>query len=172
MMKRIVKIGFLIAILIAPTFASAITENEYKELRTWTLGSSGTPSARWGDKDCKVWGAIYKDCKHPGVDYGTGGKYDLIYSAGSGVVTGTGGSTGKVCVYNKSRDTTLCYLHLSSIKVNTGWSVDKGTVIGNVGKTGAAAIHLHFEARKGNRSSAASSYSDSINPYNAAKSTR
>lgn len=171
-MKRLKQIVFFIAIAIPPTLAGAITDNEYKELRTWTLGPGGPPSARWGDVNCSVWSGIYPDCKHPGVDYGTGGKAIDINSVGDGTVTGTGGPTGKVCIYNSKRDKTLCYLHLSTISVKTGDSVKKGKKIGKSGSKGVSAVHLHFEARSGKKSSAAAKYSDSINPYDAAKSVR
>jgi len=171
-MKHIKQIGFLIAMAIIPTFAGATSDNDYKTLRTWTLGSSGLPSARYGDVNCSVWKNIYPDCKHTGVDYGTSGQYINVYSVGDGIVTGTGGSTGRVCIYNSKRGKTLCYLHLSTISVRNGDSVKKGNKIGKTGKTGASAVHLHFEARSGNKSSAAAKYSDTINPYDAAKSVR
>jgi murein DD-endopeptidase MepM/ murein hydrolase activator NlpD len=170
---RRVSYALAVAMAIFPALAAAISNSEYNELRNWTLGSKGSLSARWGDVNCSVWGQIYRaDCKHPGVDYGTLGKAIDIKSVGGGVVTGTG--NGKVCIYNSKRNKTLCYLHLSSIKVSNGKPVGKGDVIGKTGNTACpgCAVHLHFEARNGNKSSAASKYSDSTNPYDAAKSMR
>lgn len=154
------------------TAAVGITTEEYKVLRTWTLGSSGSPSATYGQVDCGIWGKTYTDCKHPGVDYSTGGKAINVYAVGDGVVTGVGGDTGKVCYYHKTTDKTFCALHLSKINVVVGNTVTKSTVIGQTGKVGANSVHLHFEARTGKRTAAAPNFAGSVDPYAAAKAVR
>ena len=41
------------------------------------------------------------------------------------------------------------YMHLSDVKVNKGDKVEKGQVIGIMGRTGSATgIHLHFQVEK------------------------
>ena len=156
---------------ITPSVGAAPSDAQYKELRTWTLGSSGLPSGRYGDVNCAWWKGLYPNCKHPGVDYPTSSSI-AVKAVGSGVVTGTGGTTGKVCIYHSKKDLTLCYLHMKNIKVKAGDSPKKGATIGYTSNVGASNVHLHFEARKGRKSSATLSYSDSLDPYNAARSVR
>lgn len=173
MMSRLVKMFLVAALAVVASSPMAATNNEYKTLRLWALGESGLPSARWGDIDCGVWKKdVLAKCKHTGVDYGTGQKEIKVYSVGSGTVTGVGGATGKVCIYNKKRDVTLCYLHLSQISVKTNDTVKLGQKIGLTGKVGASAIHLHLEARSGSRASAAADYANTIDPYTNAKALR
>jgi murein DD-endopeptidase MepM/ murein hydrolase activator NlpD len=149
---------------------AAISDNEYEKLRLWTLGYKGVPSAKWGDVNCSVWGEIYPDCKHTGVDYGTSGKQVDIKSVCYGKVIYTGGALGRVNIYNKTTDTTFIYMHLSEIYVENQDIVTADTVIGKTGRTAPSQmpIHLHFEARKGKQTYAAARYSDTINPYQAA----
>jgi hypothetical protein len=173
MVKIIKTISFAIFLIIFFNDAFSITDTEYKELRIWTLGLSGLPTARWGDVDCNVWRGIYADCKHPGVDYGTNKKNVEIYSVGEGVVTSTGGSLGKVCIYDNAIKKTFCYLHLSEIIVKENQSIKRGQTIGRTGDVGVkkGQIHLHFEVLDGNKKSAAQNYSYSVNPYLNARSS-
>lgn len=163
----------LVLIAIWFTVPADLAFADSNQLRAWVLGSAGSPSANWGEKDCKVWGQIYKDCKHPGVDYGTGGKKVKVYSVCDGQVVAIGGNLGKVCIYNPKSSDTFIYLHLSSIAVKNG-KVAKGQVIGLTGNTAPwkIPVHLHFEARRGKQTNAAASYSGTINPYQAASQAR
>jgi Tol biopolymer transport system component len=148
--------------------------DEYETLRYWLLQDKGYLTAKWGEEDCKYWGSLGTpcpncgDCKHPGVDYGTNGVYENVYAVASGEIVGkNGGPTGKICIYNRPTKVTFCYLHFLSFEVTSG-EVQQGELIGKTGKTGVNSIHLHFEARAGEKVSAACCYNDTINPIEAA----
>ncbi|MFA5247741.1 MAG: M23 family metallopeptidase [Patescibacteria group bacterium] len=55
--------------------------------------------------------------------------------------------------------------HLSSISVQAGWWVEKGTVLGYVGSTGnSTGAHIHFEIRRGSYAGYGGIYGDSFPP--------
>lgn len=105
---------------------------------------------------------------HYGIDVVSGvvGQRD-IYASGVGTVVlcgcdGLNGNESKGCgnviviIYkdcvdrktNKSIDLAVTYMHLASIKVKKGQTVNRTTVIGVEGTTGACSsgVHLHFQA--------------------------
>lgn len=85
---------------------------------------------------------------HNGVDYGTKAKNHPQYALEEGVVVGCGtDSTGAKYVY--VRYDRLGYiglhLHLDSISVKKGQSVNAESIVGTTGKTGrTTGIHLHY----------------------------
>lgn len=95
---------------------------------------------------------------HTGVDLsGPNGIRIKASSAGKVIYTGWYGGYGKVVIidhgemqsgsYKGQRFSTL-YAHLSSINVNNGDTVGKGSVVGYEGTTGySTGPHLHFEVR-------------------------
>ena len=73
-----------------------------------------------------------------------------IYAAASGIVefAGTKGSFGKLVIINHGNGVKTYYAHCNSLKVSTGQTVEAGTNIATVGRTGTATgYHLHFEIR-------------------------
>jgi Tol biopolymer transport system component len=147
--------------------------DEYEMLRYWLLQDKGHLTAKWGEEDCNLWGSLggscpnCGDCKHTGVDYGTNGVNEKVYSVASGSIVSVNEDIGQICTYNEPQDVTFCYLHLSTFTKTNG-KVIQGGLIGKTGMRGADAIHLHFEARAGKRAFAACCYSDTINPIEAA----
>jgi murein DD-endopeptidase MepM/ murein hydrolase activator NlpD len=86
---------------------------------------------------------------HTGVDI-AGRNRSPIKAANGGKVIYAGwyGGYGKVVIIDHGKSITTLYAHLSSINVNKGQKVSKGTVIGKEGSTGySTGPHLHFEVR-------------------------
>lgn len=91
--------------------------------------------------------------QHKGLDQGVGGSIGTLslYAPISGVVTATGGSTGKICIYNADLGATFIFLHCTNIAVAPGDDVVRGTYVGRAGSTGASAAHVHSELRAGHK---------------------
>lgn len=73
-----------------------------------------------------------------------------IYAAAAGTVefSGTSGKLGKLVIINHGNGVKTYYAHCNSLKVSAGQTVEAGTNISTVGKTGTATgYHLHFEVR-------------------------
>ena len=85
---------------------------------------------------------------HYGTDYGTDGKKLAQYAIENGSVISCGkASDGANYVWIKYPriNKKMLHYHLDSIKVKSGQSVKRGTLIGYTGKTGkATGIHLHL----------------------------
>lgn len=78
------------------------------------------------------------------------------YAAGDGVVvtatkgTGSAWSLGNYVVIRHENNIYTQYAHLDVISVKAGQNVQKGQVVGGIGKTGhATGVHLHFAAFNG-----------------------
>nr|WP_106782019.1 M23 family metallopeptidase [Lysinibacillus timonensis] len=87
---------------------------------------------------------------HRGIDIAGPSSYD-IKAADNGVVTAAGwdGTYGNRIIINHNNGYETLYAHLSSIEVNVGQVVPKGSVIGIMGSTGnSTGTHLHFEIHK------------------------
>ncbi len=91
---------------------------------------------------------------HSGVDfansYGT-----RINSTGSGRVTFSGwrAGYGYTVIINHGYGYTTMYCHLASINVRAGETVERGTMIGRMGRSGrATGVHLHYEITYNGRS--------------------
>ena len=102
---------------------------------------SGTVSSGFGKRS---------NGHHAGIDIlGTAGTEVRAASAGIAEYAANGmrGYGNTVILYHGDGITTL-YGHLASIRVHSGDTVEAGTVIGTIGRTGnATANHLHFELR-------------------------
>lgn len=107
---------------------------------------SGTITSRFGYRSSP--GGI-GSTNHKGLDIAAG--YGTpIYAAAAGTVefAGTKGELGKLVIINHGNGIKTYYGHCSSLKVSSGQTVEAGTNIAAVGKTGAATgYHLHFEIR-------------------------
>src|SRR5690606_37938690 len=86
---------------------------------------------------------------HAGIDFRapTGTK---IKSAGQGTVVNAGwnGGYGRMVEIDHGNGLTTRYAHLSRIHVKEGQTVEKDSVVGEVGTTGrSTGPHLHYEVR-------------------------
>lgn len=107
---------------------------------------SGTITSRFGYRSSP--GGI-GSTNHKGLDIAAGCGTP-IYAAAAGTVefAGTKGELGKLVIINHGNGIKTYYGHCSSLKVSSGQTVEAGTNIAAVGKTGAATgYHLHFEIR-------------------------
>lgn len=90
---------------------------------------------------------------HNGVDLGapTG---TAVFACKGGVVSFAGADKvlGNYVMISHAGNVQSLYAHLSKIRVQAGKTVQTGTIIGEVGATGAATgPHLHFEVRVGGK---------------------
>jgi murein DD-endopeptidase MepM/ murein hydrolase activator NlpD len=85
--------------------------------------------------------------QHNGIDLGAPmGTAVMACKAGVVSFTGYDSVLGNHVIITHANKTQSLYAHLSKIRTETGKSVKTGTVIGEVGATGAATgPHLHFE---------------------------
>ena len=87
---------------------------------------------------------------HSGVDYGTNGEKKPQYAIADGKVLSCGidsayGGAKYVWVSYPALGVKMLHYHLDAIKVKTGQSVNKNTVLGTTGMTGkATGVHLHL----------------------------
>ena len=88
---------------------------------------------------------------HTGIDYpAPTGTWVLAARAGEVEAAGRLAGYGNVVVLRHEQGVTTLYAHLSTILVDPGTPVARGTVVGLVGRTGnASGPHLHFEAHVG-----------------------
>ncbi|MFC5588707.1 murein hydrolase activator EnvC family protein [Sporosarcina soli] len=130
---------------------------------TWTTPASGRYTSAFGWRTHPIYGTKRQ---HRGADIANS-TGTPVYAAGDGVVSHAGpmGTYGNVIMITHSVDGqiyTTVYAHLSSIKVSSGSSVEKGQHIGAIGTTGASTgPHLHFEFHIGNWSASGPS---AVNP--------
>ncbi|MFD1362669.1 peptidoglycan DD-metalloendopeptidase family protein [Lentibacillus salinarum] len=129
------------------------TEEPVKEIvvkGTKTAPSRGTGSLGWpaagGHVTSKMgerWGSTHK-----GIDI-SGTSNRTIQAADNGTVVSAGyddGGYGNKVVINHNNGMKTVYAHLSSISVDPGQKVEKGSKIGVMGSTGnSTGVHLHFE---------------------------
>jgi murein DD-endopeptidase MepM/ murein hydrolase activator NlpD len=87
---------------------------------------------------------------HWGIDLASN-KGTPILAAEKGVVIYTGRAFhgyGRLIVIEHGSDWATMYGHLDKIAVKEGQEVEKGQVVGQMGRTGrATGVHLHFEVR-------------------------
>ncbi|TCJ01796.1 M23 family metallopeptidase [Cytobacillus praedii] len=91
------------------------------------------------------WGRMHK-----GIDIARPSNR-TIKAADNGVIVSAGydGSFGNKIVIDHNNGYKTIYAHLSSIDVNVGQTVSKGSKIGVMGSTGnSTGVHLHFEVYK------------------------
>ena len=103
---------------------------------------------------------------HHGVDLDA--HFEPVGAALAGRVTFAGRSTsktGNLVVIDHGHGVKTYYMHLDSIAVRVGDTVDRETRIGISGRTGTKAPHLHYEVRVGGKSVPPNSL---INPFDGA----
>lgn len=86
---------------------------------------------------------------HTGIDI-IGDKGDEIIATGKGKVifASRKNSYGKLIIIDHGNNYKTYYAHLSTILVNLNQEVEKGDIIGKIGRTGrATGVHLHYEIR-------------------------
>ena len=89
--------------------------------------------------------------KHSGLDIAAPANTPAkAAAAGEVLFVGWLRGYGQVVILDHGRNFSTVYAHLNSTSVKEGQTVNAGTVIGKVGKTGTATgYHLHFEVRVG-----------------------
>ncbi len=89
-----------------------------------------------------------KNRKHKGIDI-AGKKGSPIFSVASGRVVYQGrkfSGYGKMILIEHDKGISTIYSHLHKIFVRAGQRVQRGQLIGSMGRTGrATGVHLHFE---------------------------
>lgn len=87
---------------------------------------------------------------HWGLDL-AGARHTPIMAAERGVVVYTGKGFkgyGNLIVIEHNDEWATMYSHLQKISIKEGATVERGQVIGTMGRTGrASGVHLHFEVR-------------------------
>lgn len=125
---------------------------EIEVVGTKVISSRGTGEFTWPTVGGYIssgmgqrWGEF-----HRGIDIARPSNYNILASDNGVVVAaGVSGSYGNRIVINHNNGYTTLYGHLSSIKVEVGQVVEKGSVIGIMGSTGnSTGTHLHFEVEK------------------------
>ena len=85
---------------------------------------------------------------HYGTDYGTNGKKLAQYAVEKGSIISCGkASDGALYIWVKYPriNKKMLHYHLDKVKVKSGQTVQKGTLLGYTGKTGkATGVHLHL----------------------------
>ncbi|WP_062351049.1 M23 family metallopeptidase [Bacillus kwashiorkori] len=122
---------------------------------TKVVPSRGTGSMLWPTYGGYVssyqgyrWGRFHK-----GIDIARPSNYN-IRASDNGVVVFAGwdGTYGNKIIIDHRNGLRTVYAHLSSINVNVGQTVARGSTIGVMGSTGnSTGIHLHFEVYKNGR---------------------
>lgn len=92
-----------------------------------------------------------KNRKHKGIDI-AGKKGSPIFTVASGRVVYQGrrfSGFGKMILIAHDKEISTIYSHLNKIFVRAGQRVQRGQLIGSMGRTGrASGVHLHFELMK------------------------
>ncbi len=126
--------------------------DEIEVVGTKVISSRGTGEFTWptvggyiSSQMGQRWGTV-----HRGIDIARPSNYNILASDNGVVVAaGNSGSYGNRIVINHNNGYTTLYGHLSSINVEVGQVVEKGSVIGIMGSTGnSTGTHLHFEVEK------------------------
>lgn len=126
--------------------------DEIEVVGTKVISSRGTGEFTWPTVGGYIssgmgqrWGEL-----HRGIDIARPSNYNILASDNGVVVSaGVSGSYGNRIVINHNNGYTTLYGHLSSIKVEVGQVVEKGSIIGIMGSTGnSTGTHLHFEVKK------------------------
>lgn len=94
---------------------------------------------------------LYAQGYHPGVDFAgvPEGSDVLAQAAGEVVIAGTFEGKGNTVGIRRSDGLLVINGHLSRIDVAMGQHLNRGDVIGGIGKTGVATgVHLHLEYRR------------------------
>ncbi len=90
---------------------------------------------------------------HSGLDI-TNAEGTPIQSTADGTVTSAGWGTGYglMVVVRHTAELETVYAHLARVDVRVGQRVQRGDILGTMGRTGnATGVHLHYEVRRGGR---------------------
>lgn len=126
---------------------------EITEKGTKVVPSRGTGSFSWpavGGYQSSSYGPRWGSF-HKGIDIARPSNRNILASDNGTVerISYNAGGYGHYLVVNHNNGYKTLYAHLSSISVNVGQSVPRGTVLGQMGSTGrSTGIHLHFEVMK------------------------
>ncbi len=126
--------------------------SEEKPRRKQAISSSAEIGFAWPVENPRVNQGFLLTKKRPhwGIDLG-GPKGTPILASERGYVVYTGRGFrgyGNLIVVEHTEEWATLYSHLDKISVKEGDYVDRGSVIGNMGRTGrASGVHLHFEIR-------------------------
>jgi murein DD-endopeptidase MepM/ murein hydrolase activator NlpD len=120
----------------APTLFSAPLRNYDARRLTSRFGVRKDP--RYGTREF-----------HHGIDIKARMGEDVLATApGTVIFAGNQSGFGKVVIIDHGKRFCTVSAHLSSMRVEEGARVERGAVIGKVGKSGnATGTHLHFEIR-------------------------
>ena len=125
----------------APTFFSPPMRNYGERRLTSRFGVRRDP--RYGTREF-----------HHGIDIKAGMGEDVLASApGTVIFAGRQSGFGKVIIIDHGKRFCTVSAHLASILVSEGDPVQRGNVIGTVGRSGnSTGTHLHFEIRVAGKS--------------------
>jgi murein DD-endopeptidase MepM/ murein hydrolase activator NlpD len=113
------------------------------------VAPQGWPVARHSAVVTSEFGVTRGRTRHQGIDLAAPAGTPVTATA-DGVVSfaGRSGDFGRLVVVDHGGGWQTRYAHLKRIKVKEGKKVDRGDVIGTVGKSGnATGNHLHYEVR-------------------------
>lgn len=137
--------------------AEVITRDEFTvtvlTVVQWPIPAGSAVTSGFGWRNAPCWGC---SSDHQGTDYTPGGGTPIEVVA-DGVVVQTGWNSGlgqavtvQHTINGQSVTTIYGHMQTGSIRVHNGQTVDRGTVLGLVGNTGASTgNHLHFEVQVG-----------------------
>jgi murein DD-endopeptidase MepM/ murein hydrolase activator NlpD len=94
-------------------------------------------------------GAPRGSSRHQGLDLRAPKGTEVRATADGRVIfAGKAGDFGRLVIIEHSGGYETRYAHLKSIEVKKGRTVQRGTIVGTVGKSGnATGFHLHYEVR-------------------------
>lgn len=129
------------------TIASRSETTAARDMIGYSWPVIGTITSSYGTR----WGRM-----HNGIDISHSKKSKAeIVAAGAGVVTEAyyhRGGYGNLVIVDHGSGIQTYYAHLSEIEVKAGEQLNKGDIVGYMGRTGrATGYHLHFEIRKDNK---------------------
>lgn len=111
-------------------------------------GKSHYVTSSYGRRDVLSTAAGSTNPYHYGTDYGTNGKKLAQYAVEKGSILSCGkASDGALYIWVKYPriNKKMLHYHLDKVKVKSGQTVQKGTLLGYTGKTGkATGVHLHL----------------------------
>ena len=113
---------------------------------TWPCPSSSRITSEFGAREAPVSGA---STNHKGIDIGASTGSDVLAAAlGEVVISTYSASAGNYVMISHGGNVYTVYMHMDTVKVSVGDSVQKGSKIGTVGSTGySTGPHLHFGLR-------------------------
>ena len=90
---------------------------------------------------------------HEGLDFIAEPGHPLYALLDGEVLRNGSNKDGAIAIYNEEYNTTIFYLHTSTVKVKVGERVQAGDLIAHEGRRGAGSYYTHIEVRFGHRTS-------------------